>query len=534
MNEQYFPKLMKLLGLSALIFIVSSAPIAPPFLSVLGIGPLVYYHLKILVPASKDGLSPTGIDSVYYFGFLITVVALAISAIHIAGNAEQTRIGTVVLHFGLGLFATGYAVFARMHLNSLVTATSVLSEEEILDRYVQRSAKLVEHIETSTTKLASFATEIIARTAASAEVIQQTAEQNMRRTSEGFAKDIAKILGEVHGALNGIQQLVTDPSTQAARARFNTELRDTYQASSQLNASMGELAKRTAEESQQRADTIAATKNLALHLQDFSRKVQTLSAADGAFALSAQTLGEISGGLQSSTRTVVHALNELKEVGRLVQDTGPTFVKMRTLTKKATEQLETLAEVTDHFRTAGENVQFAADASEALNVELSRMRDIFPTLSASGKNLTSAFDTAERTTRGLEERIAALPQGLDAVHALRQSMTLALNQVTEDLRNVTEHVHQVRESSASEDSAANGAGALLDGAARLDDTVASILQRLADLLEAIGSVNAAIQETSEGLKSYATHYKSTYPTMHSSVLPLSVSPQPGRTEETLP
>lgn len=534
MNEQYFPKLMKLLGLSAVIFILSLTPVAPPFLSVLGIGPLVYYHLKILVPATKHGLSPTGIDSVYYFGFLITVVALAISAIHIASNAEQTSIGTVVLHFGLGLFATGYAVFARMHLNSLATATGLLSEEQIMDRYVQRSAKLVDHIETSTTKLATFATEIIARTAATAEVIQQTAEQNMRRTSEGFAKDIAKILGDVQAALNGIQQLVTDPSTQAARTRFNTELRETYQAASQLNASMGELAKRTAEESQQRVESLAATKNLALYLQDFSRKVQALGAADGAIALSARTLGEVSGGLESSTRTVIRALDELKEVGRLVQDTGPTFVKMRTITKKATEQLETLADVTEHFRTAGENVQFASDASAALNGELGRMRDIFPALSASGKNLTSAFDTAERTTRVLEERIAALPHGLDAVQALRQSMTTALNQVTEDLRNVTEHVRQVRENGTLNVGAVDSANALMAGAARLDDTVASILQRLSDLLEAIGSVNTAIQETSEGLQSYATRYKSKHPITSPSVLPRSANPQFGSPEETLP
>lgn len=534
MNEQYFPKLIKLLGFSTAIFILSLAPAAPAYMSILGIGPLVYYHLKILVPAAKEGLSATGIDSVYYFGFLITVVALAISAIHIAGSAEQTSIGTVVFHFGLGLFATGYAVFARMHLNSLAPATGTFTEEQVMDRYVQRSAQLIDHIETSTAKLSTFATEVIARTAATAETIQQTAEQNMRRTSEGFATDIAKILEDVRTAMTGIQQLVTEPSAQAARARFTAELRETYQASSQLNASMSELAKRTAEEAQQRTETVAAASKLALHLQDFSRKVQALGAPDGAIATSAQVLGDVSGGLVSSSKTVIEALTELKEVGRLVQDTGPTFVKMRTITKKATEQLETLAEASEHLRTAGDNVQFAANASTALNGELARMRDIFPALGASSQNLTTAFDSAGRSTRVFEERIAALPHGLDAVQALQQSMTTVFDQVTEDLRVATQHARQVREHGASSAAAADGAGVLLAGAARLDESVASILQRLSGLLDAIGSVNAAIQETSAGLQSYATHYKNQHPTAPPGVLPSSASLQLGRAEETLP
>lgn len=534
MNEQYFPKLIKLLGLSTAIFILSLAPAAPAYLSILGIGPLVYYHLKILAPATREGLSTTGIDSVYYFGFLITVVALAISAIHIAGNAEQTSISTVVFHFGLGLFATGYAVFARMHLNSLAPSTTTLTEEQVMERYVQRSAQLVEHIETSTAKLSTFATEIIARTAATAETIQQTAEQNMRRTSEQFASDIAGILDDVHASLEDIQQLVTDPATRAERTRFTTELRETYQASSQLNASMGELAKRTAEESRQRADTLAATTNLALHLQEFSRKVQALGAADGAIAVSAQALGDVSGGLVSSSRTVIDALAELKEVGRLVQDTGPTFVKMRTLTKKATEQLESLAEASGHLRTAGDNVQFASDASAALNAELARMRDILPALSASGQQLSSAFDTAGQSTRGFGDKIATLPHGLEAVRALQHSMTTVFDQVTEDLRTATLHARQVRENGASSAAAADGATALLAGAARLDETVASILQRLSSLLDAIGSVNGAIQETSDELRSYAAHYKQQQPASPPGVLPRTTSLQLGRPEETLP
>lgn len=535
MNEQYFPSMMKLLGMSFAIFVASLVLDISPYFSAFGIGPLVYYHRWVLAPLAKSGLSSTGIDSVYYFGFLITVLALGVTALHIGMSAEQTNITTIVVHFGVGLIATGYAVFARMQLNSLTPASGVFTEEQIMDRYVQRSAQLIEHIETSTSKLSTFATEIIARTAASAETIQQTAEQNMRRTSEGFTTDIARILEDVRVAMNGIQQLVTDPSSQAARARFNTELRETYQASSQLNASMAELAKRTAEEAQQRSETLAATRNLALHLQDFSGKVKALGAADGAIAVSVQALDNVSGDLVASSQTVVDALVELKQVGRLVQDTGPTFVKMRTITNKVTEQLETLADATGHLRTAGENVQFATDASSALNGELARMREILPLVCAGGQQLASTLETAGTSTRAFDQRIAAVPAGLDAIQALQQGMTAALEQITTDLQNASRHARHVREDSASSAAAVDGASALLAGAARLDDTVGSIQQRLTGLLDAIGAVNDAIRHTSDGLQSYAAHYKGQPPTAPApaSVLPRTAPPQLGRPQETL-
>jgi chromosome segregation ATPase len=512
MNEQYFPKLMKLLTASVGLLFLSAAT-NQPALSILGILPLLIYHWRILVPATQTGL---------------------ISALHIAISSGETDILSVVLNFGIGLIATGYAVFARMHLNSLAPVSGTYTEEQVMDRYVQRSAQLVDHIERSTTKLSDFATEIIARTAATAETIQQTAEQNMRRTSAEFASDIANILEDVREALDGIQELVTDADSQAARTSFNTELRETYRAGSELNAAMRELAQHTAQESKQRAETITTTKSLALHLQDFSEKMRKLGAEDGAIAISAQTLGAVSGGLVSSSQTVIEALETLHEVGALVQDTGPTFSKMRTMTKKATEQLETLAEATEHLRQAGENVQYASDASSALNSELARMCDVLPTLNVNSQRLSATFDSAGKSTRAYEERISAIPTELDAVHALQQGIASALDQITGDLRAASEQSRKVREHGASNAAAVDGASALLAGAARLDDTISSIQNRLSGLLDAIGSVNSAIQSTSEGFQSYAQNYKNQHRGSAPSTLPRSVNPRLDRSEELLP
>src|SRR4051812_11019570 len=62
--------------------------------------PLAYYHLVWLTPAAKAGLSQAAVDSVYYFGFLITVAALGVSALTIAISGAAVSMNTVIYQFG--------------------------------------------------------------------------------------------------------------------------------------------------------------------------------------------------------------------------------------------------------------------------------------------------------------------------------------------------------------------------------------------------------------------------------------------------
>ena len=135
MSENYFRTLFLCILSSFSLLIASHVLLYNPWMSlVAGCGPLVYYHLFYLTPRARKGLTQTAIDSVYYFGFLVTVAALGISAVTIASSGGTTDINTVVFQFGVGLFATGYAVIARMHLSSLSTMVDAASPEAILDR----------------------------------------------------------------------------------------------------------------------------------------------------------------------------------------------------------------------------------------------------------------------------------------------------------------------------------------------------------------------------------------------------------------
>ena len=98
-----------------------------------GVLPLAFYHAML---SRENVLSPAEVDSIYYFGFLVTVITLVTTAISIALDSKKPDMQWILLQFGLGLVATGYALFAR-----LLLMTRAASEVEM--DVVEASQKLV-------------------------------------------------------------------------------------------------------------------------------------------------------------------------------------------------------------------------------------------------------------------------------------------------------------------------------------------------------------------------------------------------------
>lgn len=147
-----------------------------PF-AVFGVGliPLIAYHIYLGLKV-KQNISQNTIDSVYYFGFIVTIMTLGLSTIWYS-IPEGTSLGgieimpkgkknvlTIAYQFGLGLFATAYALFARMQL----MATSERFEENdpaaLIDEYVSKVRHVVAQIELSATSFQQFSESIEART----------------------------------------------------------------------------------------------------------------------------------------------------------------------------------------------------------------------------------------------------------------------------------------------------------------------------------------------------------------------------------
>src|SRR4051794_33394860 len=73
-------------GLSVASWLSSKALVVFAF----GMVPLVAYHLRLLSDVGK-GLSQTTIDTVYYFGFIVTIATLAATVLFIATRGIASR-----------------------------------------------------------------------------------------------------------------------------------------------------------------------------------------------------------------------------------------------------------------------------------------------------------------------------------------------------------------------------------------------------------------------------------------------------------
>jgi methyl-accepting chemotaxis protein len=98
--------------------------------------PLFLYCFFLWNKLSKQiALSQDAIDSVYYFGFLITIEILAICIFKVTQISDGLDIKAVALQFGAGLLATGIALFGRMVLLAAAGKLDILEPNDNMDEF---------------------------------------------------------------------------------------------------------------------------------------------------------------------------------------------------------------------------------------------------------------------------------------------------------------------------------------------------------------------------------------------------------------
>ena len=160
--------------------------------------PLGLYHYKLVkqryIHGGKLNLSDAEIDSIYYFGFVITLITL-IAAVFTFGIAGDKVIDpqTIGLQFGLGLLATGYALIARLQLQ--VSNESLSDPEEAYANYVDRVNNLLGRVDAAYTDLDDVITKITER-------MRTTLLAEASENSERTAKQVELSLNPLFEACN--------------------------------------------------------------------------------------------------------------------------------------------------------------------------------------------------------------------------------------------------------------------------------------------------------------------------------------------
>ena len=280
------------------------------FSLVAGLAPLSLYHLALF---RKRLLTPTEIDSVYYFGFLVTVVTLVSTAISLGLATTTPNLRWILLQFGLGLVATGYALFARLHLISKSTSTAegdVVNSTEKLAKNVERVAG---EFDKAAFQVAAFVEQTERRLTQLVDQTSNSFSDLEHRTASKFASAEAKFEQRMVEAQNAFNQALAKSASLALERAAGVIDQATKNFSSAISAVMEEI-------------------------------IRIQSEAEGiSFSKASERITQFSTEMELSITSISTATNEAVKAGASsVAELAATFNKTARLATEITKKLDSL------------------------------------------------------------------------------------------------------------------------------------------------------------------------------------------------
>ena len=203
---------------------------------------LPHEYLRRIPPAEID---PAAVDSVYYFGFLLTVASLALTAIIISTNGGQEDTLNVVLkNFGVGLIATGYAVFARLHLLSRIELITEASAEGVLTSSLQRSQALIDSVELAIQRVNEFAQTVVRESQEVHISSKRSIDEALTASARAFDNELKLTFTAARESVVELRALVAETAFAAERAELGKLVSETVAATRQLSRAMSTFSSR--------------------------------------------------------------------------------------------------------------------------------------------------------------------------------------------------------------------------------------------------------------------------------------------------
>jgi hypothetical protein len=499
--ENFFPTLAACAASSALLLLGASFLQLPPWVAMpAGMVPLMYYHWLYLVPRARKGLSHAAVDSVYYFGFLVTIAALGVSAVKLALSAGQEPLKNIAFQFGLGLLATGYAVFARMHLTSITAWGDTSGPEAVLDRYLQRSTELVTNVELASTRFAELASSMVNKTTEIADLAHTQTEKLMLGNARAFDEELRGTLASARHSLTEIRGLVSETAFNQEREAFARNVKMTIECQLQLNKAMMDFAQRFREGAQTAQEVSQSSSSLSEKLLEFQGNLDEIGGSGGRMMVVSGHLTQAEELIARCTLALGATLSELEEVSGTVSGVGKTFKSIKTLTAKAGEQMDVLVDSAERLEGATRQIGAAADVTLSWSHGLGSATESIPRLTQTANDLRERLDSLAAVVTQTEQQLKRLPDPASDAIA-----------VSGELKSSLEAVHQVIAAAASDAktlaghtteqvSALKAARELSTNVGSIGtsvDTLSSLLQTLKTDVEGLGRAVGVAREALE-------------------------------------
>jgi hypothetical protein len=416
-----------------------------------GVTPLALYHFLL---SREKLLSPAEIDSIYYFGFLVTVITLVTTAISIALDTKKLDIQWILLQFGLGLVATGYALFARLLLMSQASS-------EVEMDVVEASQKLV----VSVTEVSDKFNQAGFEAAAFVDLFKETVNEIINTGQKRFEDSLKQ-------SLNTYTKTIEESSQKALLncGETITVATDTFgTAISKVMEEMGRI------QTEAQAISFAAA---AERMEFFSEQIES-------------SLQSITDKTQEASSASAAGISELASTTRKVQklaiDIAAKLEKLEQL-QQLLDTILSMSEAMSIFNESATQTSTSLHKLTAVSNEANRKLDseVIQPLSESG------------VASGLLQLTKSLPENAGTLSTSLGDLSVQSTQLT---KIISLHKASLEESLASVSKATN-----LDlNLKHLDETTRSITSALGELQSTIGSLKNNLNVVSDAAKNFSAN-----------------------------
>ncbi len=443
----------------------------------LGGAPLVAFHLLVLAPKGQQGLNAAEIDSVYYFGFLVTLGALGVGAMSVGANSDGAT-SRILSHFGVGLAATGYAVIARLHLSSISLRGELESVEDALSKQMQSSQDLLNQM-----------TLVVANAAQLSAGIQQARDELVRQATAGWqdlnSKIVTSVTDQVGSLLTNVNALTNQTTASVVRLSASMDgglVRDI----GALSSSLGELSSATrgfastlSQATQSAAKDEMALRTLSDTLEVVTANFKGLDSVSNAMESLTATTNTAASAVASTAAELTTSSQALANAASEIGLAPKAFRRLSSVVERVLEVMNTTSVVIERIREQSNELVLTGDRLVNLGTAANE-------LDSKLRAASTAMSIIERELTGIGPAATSAHGALNALG----SAQVVISQTGTSLGRILGDLH--------------GTPVLVDMLKRLDALAGRLGQSSEGLAKTVDGLSARLGSANSALERDAT------------------------------
>ena len=383
--------------------------------SMLALVPILIYYYQL--HSKIEYITHSAIDSIYYFGFLVTLSALAAGGLSFwFSSADQANQGDqifekIAIQFAIGLFATGIAIFGRMHL----LFKKMKTEEVSMDDIVQKVSESVFQMQGATAAFQGATDSLVSNSKEMFGNAQKVLNDSLLESQSHFNREVE----------TSTQTLVESMNS------FSTAFSSV--ASKEVGASILSLAKQVAVATKSLDKLNGVTEISVTNIGDMSSLISSFSTNFSEFSSSLDKL--------KNSSDKINGLENLFENFYVALDTGATKVDRAGDTISGS--INQISKMSEFILEAGPTLNGARTVISNFNKQVSEFSEIAEKLSANIGEIESRFQATSGVIAGLEKGLVQFTEVTNDLVSAATNSSAAISEISNNTIEASENAYKV-------------------------------------------------------------------------------------------